>query len=200
LRIASLRAFFEMRVVGGRCKGRRLVPVKGLSTRPTSDKVREAVFDILQSRSPCERALDLFAGTGAMGIEALSRGASGAVFVDSDNAAVGVIYKNLASCGLENCSRVMKRDVKSALRSLARSGDRFDLIFVDPPYASTLSAEALKEIDSLHLLAPGGTVVVECSRRGPLPPDELEGIRLADERGYGDTIVRFYEEKDGPSE
>ena len=189
-----------MRVIGGECKGRRLVPVKGLSTRPTSDKVREAVFDILQGRFPCKKALDLFAGTGAMGIEALSRGAQEATFVDSDNAALAVIRKNLDACGLPARALVLKRDVKSALRLLAGKGESFDLIFIDPPYASSLAGEALTELDGLGLLAPGGTVVLESSKRALMPPDMgLNKMELVDERRYGDTLVRFYEEKDGPA-
>lgn len=187
-----------MRVIGGECKGRRLFPVKGLSTRPTSDKVREAVFDILQGRLPCKKALDLFAGTGAMGIEALSRGAGQASFVDSDGPAVAVIHKNLDACALTGRARVMKKDVRSALRTLARHGESFDLIFIDPPYASSLSAEVLKEIDGAGVLAPGGIIVSECSTRTPISASELKNIELVDERSYGDTVVRFYEEKDGP--
>lgn len=188
-----------MRVIAGVCKGRRLAPVKGLSTRPTSDKVREAVFDIMQGRFPCRKALDLFAGTGAMGIEALSRGASGAVFVDSDGASVAVIRRNLDACGLAERALVLKRDVKSALRLLASKGESFDLIFIDPPYASSLAVDALREIDASGLISPGGIVVVECSKRNPAPPFEMEHIELVDERSYGDTLVRFYEVKDGPA-
>jgi len=188
-----------MRVIGGECKGRRLAPVKGLSTRPTSDKVREAVFDILQGRFPCARALDLFAGTGAMGIEALSRGAFEACFVDSDGAAIAVIHRNLDACGLEGRAKVLKRDVRGALRLLAGRGGGFDLIFIDPPYASSLAGEALREIDGLGLLSPGGTVVVESSKRTLMPDTGLRKMELVDQRSYGDTLVSFYEEKDGPA-
>ncbi|MDP2688861.1 MAG: 16S rRNA (guanine(966)-N(2))-methyltransferase RsmD [Deltaproteobacteria bacterium] len=186
-----------MRVIGGKCKGRRLAAVKGASTRPTSDKVREAVFDILPREFPFRSVLDLFAGTGAMGIEALSRGAQDAAFVDMDAPAVQVIRKNLSACGLAGQGRVYRRDARSALRSFARKGERFDLIFIDPPYDSSLVEETLKDIDRAGLLSLGGVVVAETSKRTPVAA-ELSSIGLVDERRYGDTLVYFYEVKDGP--
>ncbi|MFQ5735710.1 MAG: 16S rRNA (guanine(966)-N(2))-methyltransferase RsmD [Thermodesulfobacteriota bacterium] len=185
-----------MRVIGGRCKGRRLAPVKGASVRPTSDKVREAVFDILSRPFSYPRALDLFAGTGAMGIEALSRGAQTATFVDVDNTSVLVIKKNLSTCGLLEQASVYRKDVRSAVRSLARKGERFDVIFIDPPYNSALVEDTLKAIDSQGILAPGGVIVAEASKRVPVSP-EFETIGLVDDRRYGDTLVYFFKEKDG---
>ncbi len=185
-----------MRVIAGRCKGRRLSGPKGASVRPTSDKVREAVFDILPRPFPYSRVLDLFAGTGAMGIEALSRGAAEAVFVDSNASAVRVIKANLEACGLLDTSRVYRRDARDALRTLEKKGERFDAIFIDPPYDTSLVAGTLEEIDNLGLLNPGGVVVAESSKRAPVAPS-LASMELADERKYGDTLVYFYRVKDG---
>ncbi len=192
-----------MRVVGGTFKGRQLASFRGRSIRPTSDKVREAVFDLLGSRCGAgfKSVLDLFAGTGAMGIEALSRGAERALFVDNDARAVSVILKNLEACGIEAAGRgipgrgtpakVFKRDVLSMIRSLSSSSERFDLIFIDPPHNSSLTEDVLKGPALVRLLSPGGFVVAETSKRTPalgVP----EGLELVSERRYGDTIVYLF--------
>ncbi len=183
-----------MRVVGGTYKGRQLSSFRGRSIRPTSDKVREAVFDLLGSRrAGFKSVLDLFAGTGAMGIEALSRGAVRALFVDNDARAVSIIKKNLEACGIEVAGRgtmvkVFKRDVHSMIRSLSSSGERFDLIFIDPPYGSSLTEDVL---DAGGLLSPGGFVVAETSNRTPVL-GVPEGLEPVSERRYGDTLVYLF--------
>ena len=183
-----------MRIVGGTFKGRRLAAVKGLHTRPTSDKVREAVFNILPRDFPFRTVLDLFAGTGAMGIEALSRGAQEATFVDSDAAAVAVIKKNLELCNEK--ARVIKKDALAALKEFSRKNESFDLIIIDPPYSSELAIEALKAIDQGGTLSPGGIIVAEAAKRAPLEV-ELPGLVAIDERRYGDTIVYFLRHREG---
>lgn len=181
-----------MRVVGGTRKGRRLASFKGLSIRPTSDKVREAVFNILPGGFPFKKVLDLFAGTGAMGIEALSRGAEEAAFVDKDRLACDVIKKNLDACGFSG-ARVMRMLVKDSLVFFSRKGEAFDLIIIDPPYDSALLEDALRGIDREGLVNPGGFVVAESSKRAPLKEGfELKGLDLIDERRYGDTLVYFF--------
>lgn len=189
----------DMRIVGGTCKGRSLSSFKGLSIRPTSDKVREAVFSILFHYAEggfsggFKRTLDLFAGTGAMGIEALSRGSAEAVFVDKDPKSAAVIQKNIELCGLSGRASVVRKDVLDAVRLLSLKGERFDLIFIDPPYASNLTALTLKEINGQGLLGAGGIVVAETSKRTPLEmmPDDLS-LTLVEERRYGDTLVYFF--------
>ena len=181
-----------MRIVSGRFKGRRLASFKGMDIRPTSDKVREAIFNILPREFPFKRALDLFAGTGAMGLEALSRGALEATFVDSGAEAISVIRKNMESCGAE--ARVFKSSVQASLKQFSRKGEEFDLIIIDPPYSSTLLSEALEAIDRDALLAPGGVIVAETTKRAPLEA-ELRGLELFDERRYGDTAVYFLRHK-----
>lgn len=182
-----------MRVVGGACKGRRLVSFKGLRIRPTSDKVREAVFNILSEGFPARfiKALDLFAGTGAMGIEALSRGSKEVVFIDNDPKSAEVIEKNLSLCGLTDSARVYKRDALTAISILSNRGERFDLIIIDPPYDSTLTTDALKSIEEKGILNPGGVIVAEASKRAHLE-FVTEGLSLFDERRYGDTVIYLF--------
>lgn len=178
-----------MRVVGGKCKGRKLASFKGMSIRPTSDKVREAVYNILPREFTFKKVLDLFAGTGAMGIEALSRGAEDATFIDSDPKAVSVVKKNLEACGL--AATVLKRDAIEAVRFFSKRGEKFDLVFIDPPYNSALVEKALKAIDKEGVLARGGVIVAETSRRTPIAA-EFENLDLFDERKYGDTLIYFF--------
>lgn len=150
-----------MRVISGSAKGHRLRTVKGATTRPTADHVRQALFDILGQRCTGLRVLDLFAGSGALGIEALSRGAREAVLVESDPAACRLIRENLEATRLEGRGRVVRADV---LRFLARTtGEPFDLVFLDPPYGRGLAfvARVLGKLASAAWIRPGGTVVAE---------------------------------------
>lgn len=181
-----------MRIIGGRLKGRRLASFRGLSIRPTSDKVREAVFNILPGEFPFRRSLDLFAGTGAMGIEALSRGAEEVLFVDNDTASVSVIRKNLDAWGLE--ARILKKDIRAALKWLTKKGETFDLIFIDPPYMASLMEDTLREVGGVA--CSGAYVVAETSKRAPVKGD-FPGLELVTERKYGDTLVYIYRKKDG---
>jgi 16S rRNA (guanine966-N2)-methyltransferase len=174
-----------MRVVGGRLRGRTLTAPRGRATRPTPDRVREAVFSILFSVEG-ERVLDLYAGSGALAIEALSRGAASATLVDSSPAAIAAIRGNLAALGLE---AEVRRQRASAFLEAARADARqYDLVFLDPPYrqASALGHELSTAL--APVLSPGVRVIAESDRRAPL---ELELPRL-DERRYGDTLIRFY--------
>ena len=174
-----------MRVVAGQLGGRRLAAPRGRDTRPTADRVREAVFSILGPLDG-ERVLDLFAGSGALGIEALSRGAGSAVFVDDATSAVRAVRENLDALGLS--ARVVRADAAQALRDAREAGDAYDLIFVDPPYRHAERwAGRLSELLPA-VLASGGRVVSESDRRAPL----ALGLRLADERRYGDTLIRIH--------
>jgi 16S rRNA (guanine966-N2)-methyltransferase len=171
-----------VRIVAGEFRGRRLAAPRGVRTRPTADRVREALFSMLGDVSGA-RVLDLYAGSGALGIEALSRGAESAVFVERDPRAVAAIERNLASIGLEQ--RIVKGD---ALRFLARDERTFDLVFCDPPYdsASRLAgplAEHLPALTSDH-----ARIVTESDKRNPL---ELP-FPLATERTYGDTRIAIH--------
>lgn len=180
-----------MRVIGGRLGGRRLSAPAGDATRPTSDRVREAIFNILGPPPDDARVLDLFAGAGGLGIEALSRGAASAVFVDASRAAARTVRANLAALGLDDVTRVVIADAARALGDLERGGAAFDWIFVDPPYATELAEQALRRLGGGALVRPGAVVVVEHDRRRAL--DQAYGaLELRDRRRYGDTEVSFY--------
>ncbi|HEX2102846.1 MAG TPA: 16S rRNA (guanine(966)-N(2))-methyltransferase RsmD [Solirubrobacteraceae bacterium] len=174
-----------MRVIAGRFGGRRLAAPPGRGTRPTSDRVREALFGILGPLDGA-RVLDLYAGSGALGIEALSRGAASATFVERDRRAVATLRANLDALGVG--AEVRQADAHAALRDACERGETYDLVLCDPPYRQAPDlgrslGEALGPV-----LAPGARVVTESDRRAPL---ELE-IPLTDERRYGDTLIRIH--------
>jgi 16S rRNA (guanine966-N2)-methyltransferase len=175
----------SLRIVAGTHGGRRIETPPGRSTRPTTDRVREALFSIL-GPSAIEGAdvLDLFAGSGALGIEALSRGAASTTFVESNARAAAVIERNLAQLGLEG--RVHRRD---AFAWLAAAEDGFDVVFADPPYSSaSRTAQRLSELLPPLLRMPS-LIVTESDKREPL---NLLAMRLVDERTYGDTRIAIY--------
>lgn len=176
-----------MRVIAGEHRGARLRAPRGRDTRPTSDRVREALFSILGSVAGA-RVLDLYAGSGALGIEALSRGAASAVFVDSAAPAVEAIRANLNALGL--AGEVRRRPVAAFLASARAAARHYDLVFVDPPYrlASVLGGELSTALPAA--LAPGARVVTESDHRSPL--DLHLDLALALERRYGDTLIRIH--------
>ena len=176
-----------MRVVAGRLGGRSLAAPRGAGTRPTSDRVREALFAILGADLvDGARVLDLFAGSGALGIEAVSRGAAELVLVDSSAAAVTAIRRNLSALGVE--AEVRRQDALGYLRGASRDARQYDLVFLDPPYrhASALGPQLSAALGPV--LALDARVVAESDRRAPL---EL-GLVLLDERRYGDTLIRIH--------
>ncbi len=177
-----------MRVVAGRFGGRVIVAPPGRATRPTSDRVREALFSTLGPLHG-ERVLDLFAGSGALGIEALSRGAAEAVFVERDRGALAALRANLDTLGLRGTeAEVRPGDARGALKNAHVRAETYDLVFVDPPYRN--AAEIGEELGEClaACLAPGGRIVFESDRRA-VP--EL-GLPLTHERRYGDTLIRIY--------
>ena len=155
-----------MRVITGSARGRRLKEIEGLETRPTTDRVKEALFSVIQFDIEGRRVLDLFAGTGQLGIEALSRGAESAVFVEQRKDAVQAVRENLVVCGLSDRARVVSGDAMSYLKS----GEKFDLIFLDPPYASGLLEQALEEIARFDICRRHGIIVAESAADKALPP------------------------------
>ncbi|MFW6081367.1 MAG: 16S rRNA (guanine(966)-N(2))-methyltransferase RsmD [Desulfosalsimonas sp.] len=179
-----------MQIIGGRYKGRKLFAPPGRKTRPTSGKVREAVFNICASLVPDARVADLFAGTGAMGIEALSRGAKHAVFVEADREAAGLIKRNLAACGAEDRSAVLCLDLLRGPQALAGMDSAFDLVFMDPPYNSQALAPSLEVLVKSGALARGAVVVIEHQPAEPVPEGIAE-LEVFDCRRYGKTLVSF---------
>ena len=152
-----------MRVITGTCRGRRLLEPAGMEVRPTTDQVKEALFNIIQFDIEGRKVLDLFAGTGQLGIEALSRGAAECVFVDSSRDSVRLVQENLRRCALT--ARVLQCDALGILKS----GEKFDLIFLDPPYGTGLDAKAMEEIKEFDILSRGGIMVVETRPETVLP-------------------------------
>jgi 16S rRNA (guanine966-N2)-methyltransferase len=180
-----------MRIVAGIARGRRLRAPKGRLVRPTADRVKEAVFSILESResSAGRAALDLFAGAGTLGIEALSRGASEAVFVEPNRAASDAIHDNLRATGL--AGEVLAMPAERAIKRLAASGRRFDWVFLDPPYGDGWIARTLVALDAGDLVVDGGWVVVEYGR-GEDPAPEIGRFKQQISRRYGDTQIALY--------
>ena len=176
-----------MRVITGSARGRRLKELEGLETRPTTGKVKEALFYVIQFDIEGRRVLDLFAGTGQLGIEALSRGAECAVFVERRRDALQVIRENLEACGMTDKARVVNGDAMSYLKS----GEKFDLIFLDPPYASGLLEQALEEIVRFDICRRHGIIVAESAADKTLPP--LAGpYALYREYRYGKIKLTVY--------
>jgi 16S rRNA (guanine966-N2)-methyltransferase len=182
-----------MRIIGGEAKSRRLHALKGRSVRPTLGRVRQTLFDMLGRRVAGARFLDLFAGSGAVGIEAISRGAARAVFVESDRRAVSRIRDNLAETGLGEKSRVMATSVATALARLANERERFDVVFLDPPYQRERAVEStLTQLgEPGGLLADDGMVIVQCSCRYE-PKERAGGLLRGRSRVIGETALWFY--------
>ncbi|HEY7836729.1 MAG TPA: 16S rRNA (guanine(966)-N(2))-methyltransferase RsmD [Solirubrobacteraceae bacterium] len=177
-----------MRVIAGTLGGRRLKAPAGRATRPTSDRVREALFATLDDIGGA-RVLDLFAGTGALGIEALSRGAGRAVFVERDAVAAGVLRQNLRALQLgPERAELRRADARSALRTASQAGETYDLVFIDPPYGEADAWSRRLRAGLPGLLAPGARVIAESDRRAPLA---LE-LPVETERRYGDTSITIH--------
>ncbi len=177
-----------MRVIAGIAKGRKLLAPKSHNIRPALDKVKAAIFNILFNVEGLT-VMDLFAGTGAVGIEALSRGAAHATFVDNSVEGVTLIRKNLEHCGFKDNSLVFPRSVDVAIEYFAKHGQKFELIFVDPPYLKDLVNQTLIKIAEANILSEGGRIVVEHHPKEPVL--EAFGLALTDTRKYGQTRVSF---------
>lgn len=176
-----------MRVITGSARGRRLKELEGLETRPTTGKVKEALFSVIQFDIEGRRVLDLFAGTGQLGIEALSRGAQSAVFVERRKDALQAIRENLEVCGFAENSRVVSGDSISYLKS----GEKFDLIFLDPPYGSGLLQESLRQITAFDICRGHGIIVAESAADEVLPALQAP-YSLYREYRYGKIKLTIY--------
>jgi 16S rRNA (guanine966-N2)-methyltransferase len=183
-----------MRVIGGNAKGRRLRVPRGQTLRPTSDRVKEALFNILPHDLSGIKLLELFAGTGNVSIEAISRGAAEAILIDWSDRSGKVIRENLRRLDFTDRATVRIAPVSRALRSLARQGESFDMIFLDPPYQRNWVTACLEAIARENLLRASGTLVVEHSAREQ-PETEYGSLILKDQRKYGDTWLSFFEHK-----
>lgn len=189
-----------MRITGGEKRGRILKAPDGLTVRPTTDKIRQAIFNILAHETPGARVLDLFCGCGTLGIEALSRGAESVVFVDQSKRSLESLQANLRELSLE--PEIMGMDWKTALGRLAQQNRAFDLILADPPYgefSSETIAKALKSTQEFSLLAPEGVFIMESAADSPAAT-EKSGLRLIKVRKFGQTKLAFYTHNNGSVE
>ena len=182
-----------MRVVAGTQKGRRLKEPTSPGLRPTSGRVKEALFSMIAERIPNANVLDLYAGTGALGLEAMSRGAQRVVFVDNQAASIQVLRENITRCSLTKDSSIIPQDVQTflATRSPQRHESPFDLVFADPPYEISDLEPLLNQINSSEQVGTNGLVVIEHFKKATLPL-EAGGLRQTRQSRYGDTMLTFY--------
>ena len=177
-----------MRVITGKARGVQLKTPDGMLTRPTTDRVKEALFSIIHFEIPGAKVLDLFGGTGQLGIEALSRGARSAVFVDAQESACKIIRENLKRTKLEKEGRVVRGDY---LQYLNRCTEKFDIILLDPPYAEVFLENALKRITEIDILETDGIIVAERPLGKDLPW-EFDGFTRSKDYKYGNTLLTLY--------
>jgi 16S rRNA (guanine966-N2)-methyltransferase len=181
-----------MRITGGRLRGRRLASFKGLDIRPTSDRVREAIFDLLGHHLAEEKVLDLFAGTGSLGIEALSRGAAWALFIDHSPKAIELIGKNLKLCDLETQGFALRKNLlKGFPRRHRLLEEKVDLLFVDPPYGKSMLLPVLEELCHMQILGTPSTLVAQSEQRESLPA-RVRSLQMVKSRVYGETRITLY--------
>ena len=180
-----------MRVIGGLARGRRILAPRGRETRPTSDYLREVLFNLLAQQVEDRTFLDLYAGTGAVGIEALSRGAARAVFVEHNRLALAMLHRNLEMSGFRDRAEVVPMEVLRFLRRAGSGSRRFDLIFLDPPYQHTDAEAAIDLIASTALLAPTGMAILERSTKA-IPVQVPAGLLLIREVRHGAAALQLY--------
>ncbi|AVK60608.1 16S rRNA (guanine(966)-N(2))-methyltransferase RsmD [Lactobacillus sp. CBA3605] len=181
-----------MRIVAGDFGGRRLKAVPGMQTRPTTDKVKEAVFNMIGPYFDGGRALDLFAGSGGLSIEAVSRGMDAAVLIDRQYQAIKTIKDNVAVTKSSEKFEIIKGDAQRLMSHLAAQQQRFDMVFLDPPYAKQQIVKTIQTIDSLGLLNPGCRIVCETDTTAELPT-MIPGFELVRRQTYGITVITIYQ-------
>jgi 16S rRNA (guanine(966)-N(2))-methyltransferase RsmD len=180
-----------MRIIAGDAKGRRLFSPSGRDTRPTSDLVKGSLFNILGNRVLDAKVLDLFAGTGNLGVEAISRGALSCVFIDNSRESIKIVHQNINMLKYSQFCEVYDNDSIDALRILSRRNLKFNIIFIDPPYHKDIIPQCLKKIGELGLLENKGIIAAEHDIKDVLP-DEMAGLAMVRRVSYGDTAMSFY--------
>jgi 16S rRNA (guanine966-N2)-methyltransferase len=179
-----------LRIISGNFKGKKLFAVRGMKVRPTADRLRESIFNILSARVQDAVVLDLFAATGALGMEAISRGAEYAVFVENSRRALTAIARNIKSCECGEQTKVIKWNINKSLNCIKSFSPGFDLVFMDPPYGRNFIDPALHNLYRSNALAKGACIVIEHAAAEPIPAD-LEAFGIDDQRKYGKTLVSF---------
>ena len=186
-------------MIAGTAKGHKLKTIKGMTTRPTSDRVKESIFNIIAGEIEDSTVLDVFAGTGSLGIEALSRGANHAVFFDKSPECCGIIKENLAHTKLADKAEVYSTDYIAGIGRLYRDGRKFDLIILDPPYNKNFIQETLKTLTNNDIMKNDGLIVIEHSTSDSLPKS-IGRLEIINTRSYGDTSLTVFINKDGSLE
>lgn len=181
----------NLRVISGKAGGLRLKSIEGLATRPTADRIKESLFNIINPIIGDAQVLDLFAGTGALGIESLSRGAKFATFVDSNHQSISVIKYNLEHTKLMQAAEVYMNDYQSAVKKLSELGRRYDIVFIDPPYGKGLEYKAVEMLINFDILVNNSIIIIENEQKDVLP-DKLYAAVKVDMREYGRTAISFY--------
>ena len=188
----------SLRVISGKARGLKLDTPKNQDVRPTTDRVKESLFNMINSYIMDSNILDLFAGTGSLGIECLSRGAKNCVFVDKSKDSINIVRSNVKKARVENESTILNVDFKDAVKRLSTQNQKFDVIFMDPPYYENMFIECLKSIDKFNLLDEDGIIVVEHDTKDKFP-DNMGRLYKSRDKKYGNTTLTFYkmEEKNG---
>jgi RNA methyltransferase, rsmD family len=185
------RKEIRMRVTAGTLKNRKIKSREGRETRPTLERIKEAIFSIIGDKVVDAKFLDLYSGTGNIAIEALSRGAKRAVMIEQDKEALRIIIDNIDTLGLTNVSRAYKNDVSRAIEILGRKNEKFDIIFLDPPYKENISISTIEKVSENNILAEGGIIISEHSIYEKMP-EKIGNFVKYDERNYNKKIVTFY--------
>ena len=184
-----------LRIIGGELKGKKLYTIPGTLIRPTADRLRESIFNILSNQVDEAVVLDLFAGTGALGIEALSRGAKFAVFIDYNKAALSVVERNIKSCSFDNRSQIIRWNIVKNLNCIKSIDLEFDLVFMDPPYNRGIIKPTLLNLHDSGSLGNEACIVVEHSCLEPIS-ETCKEFELIDQRKYGEKLISFMKTKD----
>jgi 16S rRNA (guanine966-N2)-methyltransferase len=179
-----------VRIIAGIAKSRRLKSVPGRQVRPTSDRVKESLFSILGDKVFDARVLDLFAGTGNLGLESLSRGAKFALFVDNDSRSIKVIKENITALGFEQLTQVVIGNSPEVLREIQLQS-AFDLVFLDPPYSQGLEVPTIEALTQLNLVNENAVIIIEHHKKTEMP-EEIQELKRVRQQKYGDTIITFY--------
>ena len=182
-----------MRIIAGSKRGCAIAAPKGMDTRPTLDRVKESLFGIIQFEISGKRVLDLFAGSGSLGLEAISRGAEFAYFCDLSRAASKVVKENIQKLGFTDRAKVYECSFEAAITAIARSGQLIDIVFIDPPYSAGIYTRALTALKESAILAQGAILIAE--HAPGLPPDIPAGLAVYNSRRYGDVSLTFIREE-----
>lgn len=183
-----------MRVISGKVRGLKLNTPKNEDVRPTTDRVKESLFNMINPYMMESNILDLFAGTGSLGIECLSRGASKCTFVDVSRESIALVKSNIKKARFENESEVLNLDFKDAISKLKIKNNKFDVIFMDPPYYKDMFIDALEKIDNANILEEDGIIIVEHDTKDKFP-EEIGSLEKSRDKKYGNTTLTFYKLK-----